>query len=115
MTRSDVSKIVYIISSLYPFSFKKFAPQEYESMVTAWSAMLSDVAYEDAEAGIKIYAKSDSGFPPSIGQVIEGAERIRKKREIYGILKDMGMEDQIEGNVPKDVLALVDKGGNDGI
>nr|DAL12552.1 MAG TPA_asm: replisome organizer [Bacteriophage sp.] len=67
MTRDDVKKILMMMSAAYP----NFKPQDKTVTINTWYMMLSEYSYQQAETALRMYIASDeSGFAPSIGQLI---------------------------------------------
>lgn len=77
MTRNEVKKIVAMVTAAWPTHFEKMTPSKLESLISAWDMGLEDYTYEQGEAGLKSFIKSDGkGFPPSPGQVANMVESI---------------------------------------
>ena len=76
MTRYETKKIVRIMVA----SYTSFRPttEELKDMTDAWNMMLSEYSYDDVAMALKTYIAVDkSGFPPSIGQIIDKIHTIR--------------------------------------
>ena len=75
MTREEAKKIVMIVVTTYP----NFKPNDLGFMVDVWTDMLSDYTYQEIAISLKSYIKSENGgFAPSIGQLINGLNTIKK-------------------------------------
>lgn len=76
MTRDETKKIVRIMVA----SYTSFRPttEELKDMTDAWNMMLSEYSYDDVAIALKTYITVDnSGFPPTIGQIIDKIHTIR--------------------------------------
>lgn len=67
MTREETKRIIQIMCATYP----NWHPADLSSTVDAWHLMLEDYSYKDIAVALKAYITSDeSGFAPSVGQII---------------------------------------------
>lgn len=79
MNRQEVYKLMVTVKSLWPLHFAKFTTQDYESQAIAWGAILNGYTYEECNAGLQVYARSDTkGFPPSPGQIIDCVHKLKE-------------------------------------
>ena len=70
MTHEEVGKCVLVINASYPNM--KYTKEQLQGFVTAWEMMLGEYDYNSVAMALKSYIASDtSGFPPSIGQILE--------------------------------------------
>lgn len=68
MTREETKKIIAVIATAYP----NYKPNDYSTVISIWSEMLSGYEYMDINNALKAYILTDkSGFAPSIGQIVE--------------------------------------------
>lgn len=73
MTRDETKKAILVIAASYPGSAMARAQGDQLTFtINAWAAMLRTYDYEQFMQALQIYIVTDaSGFPPSIGQVID--------------------------------------------
>lgn len=89
MIRDEAKKILMSIQAAYP----NYKPPDKSVAVDTWLCMLEAYTYEHINAALKAYILSDtSGFPPSIGQIIEKLNLIfsppeLNEMEAWGIVK----------------------------
>ena len=82
MNKQEAMKLLYVIKASYVRHFDKFTNQDMSSMAEAWAFALSDITYESASIGLKVYMASErEGFPPSAGQIIDCYLRTLKSPE----------------------------------
>lgn len=78
MTREETKVIIRTMAALYP----SFKPADLTDTVNAWAVMLKDKDYKMTQAALKWYAESDqSGFAPSIGQLVDRYRRLTEGDE----------------------------------
>lgn len=71
MTKTETGQVLFFLKALYPTQFGKYSERDMQSMVDAWFVMLKDYKFADVMEGAKTFAATDqSGFCPSVGQVI---------------------------------------------
>ena len=76
MTKDETRILLATINSIYP-NFKVDDP---EQTVNAWHLFLDDQPTVLINAALKVYVASNrSGFAPSVGQLIQGAQELREK------------------------------------
>ena len=76
MTYTDVKQLLFTINSVYP----NFKVEDPEKTVLAWLSFLEDQQAGLIGAALKVYVASNrSGFAPSVGQLIQGAQELRDK------------------------------------
>ena len=102
MTKQETSRLVYMIATLYPQSFKNTGEDEYARQVSAWATVYDDVDIKDAMLALKFFAQHDKGFPPTPGQLMERVREVRRKREIADMLIKVGQPEMIAYNCGKD-------------
>lgn len=82
MTKQEAMKLLYVIKASYVRHFDKFTNQDMSSMADAWAFALSDITYESASIGLRVYMASErDGFPPSVGQIIDCYNRTLQSPE----------------------------------
>ena len=78
MTREETIQFLVIIKAAYP----NYKPQSKEATIEIWSSMLADVPTEMAAAALKVFIKTDeSGFAPSIGQLLGCIRKLQKTQQ----------------------------------
>ena len=76
MTQAETAKLIYVIKTTYHKSFERMEDEDFDNLILAWGAVLSDYTYEQCNAGLRIYLASDTkGFPPVPGQIIDCINR----------------------------------------
>ena len=79
MTREETVKIIRIMCDSYP----NYKPNNLSEMVDVWCMMLEEYTYEQISVALKVYILSDeSGFAPSIGQLVGKIHSISSPREL---------------------------------
>lgn len=79
MNKADTAKLLFIVKANYSKHYKDMSEEEFKNTVTAWHLCLSDYDYNLAQAGLKVFLTSDTkGFPPVVGQIIDGIHRIMR-------------------------------------
>ena len=67
MTRNGIVNMLRIMTDAYP----NFRPADMKRSIDLWESMLADYSDTEGAAALKAYiASNDSGFAPSIGQII---------------------------------------------
>ena len=67
MSRDEVKRIIQIMCATYP----NYHPADLSSTVDAWHFMLESYPYNQIAIALKAYITSDdSGFAPSVGQLV---------------------------------------------
>lgn len=83
MTKTETAKLLYVVKAVYYKSFEKMAAQDFDNMLLAWEAVLSEYSYAECSYGLQIYlAAENKGFPPVPGQIIDCINKVRKKPEL---------------------------------
>lgn len=68
MTRDETKRIIQVMVATYP----NYKPNDLSNTVDVWHMMLEEYQYNEIALALKAYIKSDnSGFAPSIGQLID--------------------------------------------
>ena len=63
-------------------AYLNFSPQDKEVTVNLWHAMLRDYTFDEAMAGLQVFIKTnESGFAPSVGQLIGCIKKIRRTKQ----------------------------------
>lgn len=78
MKREETVNIIRIIVNSYP----NYRPADMSDTVDVWHMMLSEYTAEQILAALKAYILSDtSGFAPSIGQLVDKAQKLNAPEE----------------------------------
>lgn len=76
MTQAEIARLIYVIKTTYHRSFERMSDEDFDNLILAWGAVLSDYSYEQCDKGLRIYLASDTkGFPPVPGQIIDCINR----------------------------------------
>lgn len=68
MTREETIKILMVVQAAYP----NYKPPDKTVTVNFWYEMLSDYSYQQIEAAVKAFIRTDNrGFAPSIGDIMD--------------------------------------------
>lgn len=79
MTREETKKILMIVSASYP----NWHPQDMSFTVDVWAMMLEDYTYNQIALALKAYiTTNESGFAPSVGQVLGKLQEITTPKEL---------------------------------
>lgn len=71
MTMTETRRIVALTSELWPSKVANV-----DKRVEAWHLVLSDYPYETVKDAVLAFARnSNTGFPPSVGQIVQGIPR----------------------------------------
>ena len=82
MTRSETGKIVAVIKKCFQGYYKDYTVEDLNDMVNIWEMMLGDYSYEEVNAGLTVFIRSDkSGYPPTPGQLIDHIHKLKEKPE----------------------------------
>lgn len=74
MEVSKAKKIIVIMATAYP----NYQPPSLDMAAEVWADMTKDYTYDEVASALKSYIATDnSGFPPTIGQVIDKIHTIR--------------------------------------
>lgn len=70
MTRSEVARLLSILKTSYPSSYRGITDEDARNIVTLWAELFADDAEADVLAAVKvIIVSSDSDFAPSVGKI----------------------------------------------
>ena len=73
MTREETIKILMVVQAAYP----NYKPQDKTITVNLWTGMLEDFSYQQVEAALKAYIRTNkSGFAPSIGDIVDEVQML---------------------------------------
>lgn len=82
MDNQETKKLVKIIKTFYPHSFKTFSEFEYENLIRSYHSIFSDYAFDDLQEGLMSFIRTDSkGFPPAPAKIIQLSEQIKRDRK----------------------------------
>lgn len=77
MTKQETHEMLMVLCTAYP----NYKPADWELAVNLWHKMLNDYAKVEVDMAVHSYiAKNTTGFAPSIGQIIDEIQTIRKKQ-----------------------------------
>lgn len=80
MTREETKRILMIVTSTY----SNFKPDNMSMTLDVWTQILAEYSYKDVEKSLIAYiASSNSGFAPSVSQLIGGVHKITGKLPEY--------------------------------
>lgn len=66
-----MKKLIAVLTATYPNSFRDYNTAKLDNLISVWDRVLKGVTYQQADAGLTVYLRSDTkGFPPSPGQVL---------------------------------------------
>lgn len=78
MTRDEVKQLLARIDVLYP----NWKPKDLSLLIDTWLEMIGEYNYADVLVALKTYIATDeSGFAPSIGQLIGTMHNLRDKAQ----------------------------------
>lgn len=79
MDRAEAKKLLMVIDATYP----NFKPENLAVAVDTWAMMLEDFTYQEIALALKAYVLTDnSGFAPSIGQLVSKARSVTATDEL---------------------------------
>lgn len=79
MTREETMKILVTMQAAYP----NYKPTDKSSVLNLWTVMLQEYSYEQTATALKTYISSDdSGFAPSVGQLIGMIQKTSVEEEL---------------------------------
>ena len=79
MTREETKKVLMMVQAAYP----NYKPLDKTVAIDTWNLLLSEYTYQQVENGLRVYILSDiSGFPPSIGQIVDKIKMISGSEQI---------------------------------
>lgn len=79
MTREETVRIIRILVDSYP----NYKPNNISETVDVWHMMLDEYSYQQVSVALKAYILSDnSGFAPSIGQLVDKMQSIQQPQEL---------------------------------
>ena len=80
MTREETKRILMIVTSTY----SNFKPDNMSMTLDVWTQILAEYSYKDVEKSLIAYiASSNSGFAPSVSQLIGGVHKITNNLPQY--------------------------------
>ena len=92
MTQVEAAKLIRVMMASYPSHFEKLSQDDVKGMVDVWQMLFSDIPYEQASEGLKVYLRTEkTGFPPSPGQVIDCIQKAEPQKmneiEAWGLVR----------------------------
>ncbi len=79
MTREETVKIIRIMVDSYP----NYKPNDISETVDVWCMMLEEFSYQEVSVALKAYILSNnSGFAPSIGQLVDKIQSMSQPDEL---------------------------------
>lgn len=86
MTREETKKIIRIMCDSYP----NYKPMDLKETVDVWTMMLEECTYEQISVALKQYILTEnSGFAPSIGQLVNISLEQKKQRYFADLEKKL--------------------------
>lgn len=83
MTRTEVNEMLAILKAAYPHSFKDMTKSDATAMLNLWSRMFeADDRMEVSAAVDALISSRTAGFSPTIGEVKEQMQKLRKRNEL---------------------------------
>lgn len=83
MTRDEASEILAILKAAYPDSFKTLQMRDGLAMIGLWQNMFSNEDYGTVKAAVlALIATRKVGYSPTVGEVKEKIESLRKPNEL---------------------------------
>lgn len=83
MTRQETGEIMAILKVAYPHSFKDISVSDGVAMLNLWTMMFEADSKEDVHAAVKaLIATRTDGYSPTIGEVKEQMQKLRKCNEL---------------------------------
>lgn len=72
MNKKETSQIIAVLMASYPNFLNNKGANDIQATINVWNDMLADYNYKEVSVAIKVFiTQSNSGFAPSIGQVID--------------------------------------------
>ena len=72
MNKKETSQIIAVLMASYPNFLNNKAANDIQATINIWNDMLVDYNYKEVSMAIKVFiTQSNSGFAPSIGQVVD--------------------------------------------
>ena len=84
MKRSELIKLLSIISNSYPgkFEFPRETKEETELLLETWYAMLRDYDYAEAKRAYSQYIIKKPAWPPTLGEIIAEIQQSQQGGEL---------------------------------
>ena len=83
MTRTEVNEMLAILKAAYPHSFIDMTKSDATAMLNLWSRMFeADDRMEVSAAVDALISSRTAGFSPTIGEVKEQMQKLRKRNEL---------------------------------
>lgn len=81
MTRDETKELLMMIRAIYPnFNVK---PEEMTPTINAWNLMLEEFTAKDVKNALQVYVRtSNTGFPPSVSQLIGALYMPKEQAEL---------------------------------
>lgn len=81
----ETKQVIAYIAGAYPRYFANVSRQSVDRQASVWNDALADYSVEAVMTGVKSYISVDSsGFPPSLGQIIEHIHFVGNPRDHSG-------------------------------
>lgn len=89
MTKEETAKIIAVIIATYPRNFATLSERQIDNMISAWARFLKEYTYDQANAALDKYIKTDaSGFPPSVNQIISNMPP-KRSRDYSAMMEEL--------------------------
>lgn len=87
MNKKDITKLILVLKTAYPYSFKDMSEEDTENLVDLYCEMLCNYNSETLEAVAKEIIKTKK-YMPSISEIIELCEekKIHRRNEIVELM-----------------------------
>lgn len=78
MTREETIKILTVLKTAYPHSFKELTRRDAENMIDLWAVMFASESYEEVNAAVgALISTRTVGFSPTVGEVKEKLQSLK--------------------------------------
>lgn len=78
----NITEAKKIIASMMVF-YSNYKPTDVDYAAQSWSEIMEEYTYEQVNAGLKMFMKSDtSGFAPAPGQIIDNIHKLTEPQEL---------------------------------
>lgn len=82
LTNAEGKKLIKILLTFYPNSFKTLSDENMESMVKSYQQVFSDFDYNEVKDGLLAFIRTDSsGFPPTPAKIIQLFKEIKAREK----------------------------------
>lgn len=83
MTRTEIIRVLSLLKSAFPHSYKDATKQDVDLMVQLWERQFSGNSAEEVTAAVDALISSrTTGYSPTIGEIKEQMQKLRKPNEL---------------------------------